>query len=84
MGHTLLSSYTLYIKDDTEPTCEIVQNGTRLDINVSDNYRLASVKSDINNSNKSYACKLKDATSGVTISTKDTIQTKQNTNNGYF
>lgn len=69
-------SYTLYIKDDTAPTCEIVKNGTSLDINVSDNYRLASVKSDINNSNKSYACKLKDATSGVTISTKDTIQTK--------
>lgn len=69
-------SYTLYIKDDTAPTCEIVKNGPSLDINVSDNYRLASVKSDINNSSKSYACKSKDATSGVTISTKDTIQTK--------
>ena len=68
-------SYTLYIKDDTEPTCEIVQNGTRLDINVSDNYRLASVKSDINNSSKSYPCKAKDATMDLPISTKDTIQT---------
>lgn len=68
-------SYTLYIKDDTEPTCEIVQNGTRLDINVSDNYRLASVKSDINNSSKSYSCKSKDATIDLPISTKDTIQT---------
>lgn len=69
-------SYTLYIKDAEAPTCEIVKIGPSLYINVSDNYRLASVKSDINNSNKSYACKLKDATSGVTISTKDTIQTK--------
>ena len=69
-------SYTLYIKDDTAPTCEIVKNGPSLDINVSDNYRLASVKSDINNSSKSYACKSKDATMDLPISTKDTIQTK--------
>ena len=69
-------SYTLYIKDDTAPTCEIVKNGSSLDINVSDNYRLASVKSDINNSSKSYPCKSKDATIDFSISTKDTIQTK--------
>lgn len=68
-------SYTLYIKDDTSPICEIVKNGTSLDINVSDNYRLASVKSDINNSSKSYACKSKDATSDITISKSATIQT---------
>ena len=69
-------SYTLYIKDDRAPTCDIVKNGSSLDINVSDNYRLASVKSDINNSSKSYPCKSKDATIDFPISTKDTIQTK--------
>lgn len=69
-------SYTLYIKDDRAPTCDIVKNGSSLDINVSDNYRLASVKSDINNSSKSYPCKSKDATMDFPISTKDTIQTK--------
>lgn len=69
-------SYTLYIKDNEAPTCDIVKNGSSLDINVSDNYRLASVKSDINNSSKSYPCKSKDATIDLPISTKDTIQTK--------
>lgn len=65
-------SYTLYIKDDKEPTCKIVQNGPSLDIIVSDNYRISSVKNNMNNENTTYSCKTKD---GGIISKSATIQT---------